>query len=561
MPKKKMLDDFEIFEDDGSASDSKKGDLDIHAGDDNNSTKKKELQNDATDKNFSGGLKTRGLSSFWSRQIDGSPSLRSKKSRNFDEDEPPLPPIPTSVFKPRSPNISLFPLSRSVSRRKKSLGKLETSEPFPQLAAAEDVPLPPTPALITPFSPGPAETLVEQSRGDDEASQPFGSVVEQAYADTAQSDAMHASNYPLGNKILQQQIRNRYVSRKHFHERRQAAAMLKLDLDLDERSGGGGKGDEILFSDQTTPPMAAATPGPGGGISAIDAAAGYANVGIAATDSPNTPGTWTIPVTPALDSTSDAQRIPVASHLNFPASNKSRETLVATTSASCNNHHLQEEKDRIEAARWASEVARLEAETDRILAEQKKRDLARLQAQLATVPDPPSQPLKAKSSIILEKLSFLAKGKTSRLAATTTATKTRKISIQSRTTSQQEPEATSPLTLEPPFFSLDETSWLPNPIDRPHSPQQSPRCSAEMSFIEMGGGGVVPQTDAPKDAVNGGERVSRALTTAAIDMLDESHFQWLKPSIKRANKILTSIFFSASYCAMPVIDTQSSRFA
>lgn len=129
------------------------------------------------------------------------------------------------------------------------------------------------------------------------------------------------------------------------------------------------------------------------------------------------------------------------------------------------------EADDGEESRWAEEVARLEAETDRILAEQKKRDLARLHAQVATPPP------KAKS-IILERLTFF-----------------------SRSVKKGYPRSQpgTPTSITSTIFSLD--------FSRAGSLETSP-VPDKMSFIEQGGGGIVPQTDAPTSAVNGGERVS-----------------------------------------------------
>ena len=126
-------------------------------------------------------------------------------------------------------------------------------------------------------------------------------------------------------------------------------------------------------------------------------------------------------------------------------------------------------KEEREAARWADEVARLEAETDRILAEQKKRDAVREQAQLATPSPKPKY-------LIFEKLTFLSRGRRSNA-------------------NSSQPGSPSP-TPTTTVFSLDfsRSSSLESPD--------------KMSFIEQGGRGIVPQTDAPTSASNGGERVS-----------------------------------------------------
>ncbi|OHW91687.1 hypothetical protein CSPAE12_09669 [Colletotrichum incanum] len=122
----------------------------------------------------------------------------------------------------------------------------------------------------------------------------------------------------------------------------------------------------------------------------------------------------------------------------------------------------QEEED---AARWAEEVTRLEEETDRILADQKAKDLARLQAQLDAIPDAPPR---VRSPIVDKFASFLRKGRRSDPA---TLTKASSAYFQ-------------PLTLD----------------CRPVSDMDPSR------FIQAGGGGIVPQTDAPTSASNAGER-------------------------------------------------------
>lgn len=169
--------------------------------------------------------------------------------------------------------------------------------------------------------------------------------------------------------------------------------------------------------------------------------------------------------------------------LDLPASNSAHPLRPATpeprlpqkeslSSGAATEGQTQKRGDREEAARWASEVARLEAETDRILAEQKKRDLARLQAQLATVPSPKP---KAKRPI-LDKLTFLR---------------------SPRPNAPNQP--TTPKSAPAKILAF---TWSPAtpPADRTPSPES-------MSMIEPGGKGIVPQTDAPASASNGGERV------------------------------------------------------
>ncbi|KAK2051395.1 hypothetical protein LY76DRAFT_528660, partial [Colletotrichum caudatum] len=125
----------------------------------------------------------------------------------------------------------------------------------------------------------------------------------------------------------------------------------------------------------------------------------------------------------------------------------------------------REQQEEEDAARWAAEVARLEEETDRILAEQKAKDLARLQAQLDAIPDTPPR---VRSPIVDKFASFLRKGRRSDPNTLTKAPST--------------------------YFQ---------PLIRDCGPASDMDPSR---FIQPGGGGIVPQTDAPTSASNAGER-------------------------------------------------------
>ncbi|KAL6849475.1 hypothetical protein ACO1O0_009015 [Amphichorda felina] len=125
-------------------------------------------------------------------------------------------------------------------------------------------------------------------------------------------------------------------------------------------------------------------------------------------------------------------------------------------------------------ARWADEVARLEAETDRILAEQKKLDLARLQAQLAATasskPEPKPKKSKLKPSrLILDKLPFFSRRNKPNAPG------------QPPTPKSAPAHINSTWTLPLPFVDEDPSSQI-------------------MSLREHGG------VDAPASASNGGER-------------------------------------------------------
>ncbi|KAJ6438442.1 ubiquitin-like protein [Purpureocillium lavendulum] len=136
-----------------------------------------------------------------------------------------------------------------------------------------------------------------------------------------------------------------------------------------------------------------------------------------------------------------------------------------------------------DADRVAEEVARLEAETDRILAEQKKLDLLRLQATLETPPKP------KRSLLGLEKL-FISRGKKSNHGSS---------------------QPSTPDTLAPSIFSpaLSHFSHRSSVDDSP--------IPFKMGFIEPGGKDIVPQTDAPASASNGGERVSHSNCRVSTD--------------------------------------------
>lgn len=158
-----------------------------------------------------------------------------------------------------------------------------------------------------------------------------------------------------------------------------------------------------------------------------------------------------------------------------------------TTSRSAHpepDHRTEEER---EAERWAAEVARLEAETDRILAEQKKLH-ARSHAQLATSPP------RLARFLSLERLPFLSRTRWSNAPSSQTGT---------------------PSPKAPTIFSVDLS----------RSSFDDSALSDRMSFIERGGRGIVPNTDAPTSASNGGERVSRSDTERPLSSSSNSHVQ------------------------------------
>ncbi|KAF5639732.1 uncharacterized protein FTJAE_4732 [Fusarium tjaetaba] len=172
------------------------------------------------------------------------------------------------------------------------------------------------------------------------------------------------------------------------------------------------------------------------------------------------------PESPILRTVPSASDIARFKRRNLHALRINTET--AERAAKIEREDLEREED--ESERLADIVARLEAETDRILAEQKKRDLARRRAQLPT-PSP-----KFPRFLVLDKFSFL---------------------YRSRRSNALTSQAGTPSPGAPPVFSLD--------LSRPTSPDES-SSPGKMSFIEQGGKGIVPGTDAPTSASNGGER-------------------------------------------------------
>ncbi|KAI1469695.1 uncharacterized protein F4812DRAFT_457095 [Daldinia caldariorum] len=112
------------------------------------------------------------------------------------------------------------------------------------------------------------------------------------------------------------------------------------------------------------------------------------------------------------------------------------------------------------------EVARLEAENRRLIAEQKRKDLQRLEIELANSPRPSFQAQSPKPrSPVLEKLALLTKGRKSR-----------------------DRDGLSPVV------SPTSSNASVEPI------------KSQITGIEVGGRGIVPQTDAPHSAINAGER-------------------------------------------------------
>ncbi|KAF4584508.1 ubiquitin-like protein [Ophiocordyceps camponoti-floridani] len=189
-------------------------------------------------------------------------------------------------------------------------------------------------------------------------------------------------------------------------------------------------------------------------------------------------------------------------------------------------------------------AARLEAETDRILAEQKKLDLARLQAQLessspaksVTSPTPIPSSKSSKRPLLLS-LAFLSRGRRN-----TTTPKKNGIETPSLFTAS----CTSVDTVSVPLE-------LPPPPPPPPPPSSSP--SQRMGFIEQGGRGIVPRTDAPASAINGGQRrvvvrchsstltLSVTADTTAVDVVRLAAEKTNHPAVSASSYAVVECYF------------------
>ncbi|CAG1988769.1 unnamed protein product [Fusarium graminearum] len=178
------------------------------------------------------------------------------------------------------------------------------------------------------------------------------------------------------------------------------------------------------------------------------------------------------PESPILRTVPSASDIARFKHRNLLALRINTEA--AENAAKLEREELERQKQ--EAERVAHEVARLDAENDRISAEQKKCDLARVQAQ-PLIPSP-----RFPRFSVLDKLFYLAR---------------RSNAVAS--------QPSTPNPGAPTISSLD--------FSRSNSPEES-SLPEKMSFIKQGGKGIVPGTDAPASASNGGERVTNMVILA-----------------------------------------------
>jgi hypothetical protein len=177
----------------------------------------------------------------------------------------------------------------------------------------------------------------------------------------------------------------------------------------------------------------------------------------------------------------------------------------------------EEEEREIQLRKAAREsevnkARRVEEENAKILAEQKRKDLERLQKELdAAVPGtaPAAPKVQAVAGPMLrEKFSFFSRKKN---AAKDTPPQTPKSSsgptstISSKSTDPQRvPEKVCKEEL-PKNIEKQVRVELPKRVEKPLEPELP-------KAIGQGGGGIVPQTDAPISASNAGERVSEQIS-------------------------------------------------
>jgi hypothetical protein len=131
----------------------------------------------------------------------------------------------------------------------------------------------------------------------------------------------------------------------------------------------------------------------------------------------------------------------------------------------------------------AETARRLEEEAAQLLAEQKRKDLERLEKELEAAA------LKREPSPPKEKLGFFSRKRGATMTAPTPSLST-----------------SAPVT-SPPLPGNRSASSSSAPTKADGSPARTIN-SAGKKGIEQGGGGIVPQTDAPISASNAGERVS-----------------------------------------------------
>ncbi|KUJ17735.1 uncharacterized protein LY89DRAFT_733562 [Mollisia scopiformis] len=161
---------------------------------------------------------------------------------------------------------------------------------------------------------------------------------------------------------------------------------------------------------------------------------------------------------------------------------------------------IQKQKHEAEQARLA------DVEAARILEEQKRKDLERLQKELdAAAAASPPLPFK---SPMREKFAFFSR-KAGSIKDTPPPTATTVASVAPSPAPSIAPKVKeAPKQVQQPLQSRapQRINEAPKPIERP-APSQAPKKVVELpQQIQQGGGGIVPQTDAPISASNAGER-------------------------------------------------------
>ncbi|RYP53701.1 hypothetical protein DL768_001384 [Monosporascus sp. mg162] len=201
---------------------------------------------------------------------------------------------------------------------------------------------------------------------------------------------------------------------------------------------------------------------------------------------------------PQLRHTSDANsrgdlpplRRRMMDHQSRPsiASDEPQELRRMTTASDQRHQRLREGQS--EAARRAEDVARRQAETNRILAEQKRKDLERLEVQLAKSQQAAAQAHKQRSPVI-EKFALLTKGRKHKN------------------------------DLSPGLSPMSSAGRCVSEFN--HQTVNKELIRAAPAGIEVGGKGIVPQTDAPASAINSGDR------TVAVRCRDQTIYMDVTP--------------------------------
>jgi hypothetical protein len=186
-------------------------------------------------------------------------------------------------------------------------------------------------------------------------------------------------------------------------------------------------------------------------------------------------------------------------HQGVVDARRPRETESERARRKAKEAQLREEQERVATQHAeAQKVREAEEEATRILAEQKRKDLERLEAELEAAA--PAQRVTSPR----EKMKFFSRKRG--LTKTTpppTAGSGSESAAGSASLARPRTRSNEPSIGMGPPRSMDQ----PRMTEQPSIPEES-RAPELPKVIEQGGGGIVPQTDAPISASNAGERVS-----------------------------------------------------